>query len=128
MNSETIKSVEIEVSLLNVGTIMTLPIQLFSYLINQSINKTTMKKLINKLTSIYYLVVIYFLTFAAILMLTSSCKTPSYAGRHRVDACPNWADCILNPENKEYVTEVAFNLNIKPEEVTQEQFNKRYND
>lgn len=87
-----------------------------------------MKKLINKSTSAYYLVVLYFLTFVCIAIMTTSCKTPSYAGKHRVDACPNWADCILNPENKEYVEEVAFNLNIKPEEVTQEQFNTRYND
>lgn len=87
-----------------------------------------MKKLINKSTSAYYLVVLYFLTFAAILMLTSSCKTTGYATRHHVDRCPDWANCILNPENKEYVEEVAFNLNIKAEQVTQQQFNKRYND
>lgn len=87
-----------------------------------------MKKLINKSTSIYYLVILYFLTFAAILMLTSSCKTPSYANKYHVDRCPNWANCIHNLDNKEYVEEIAFNLNIKPEQVTQEQFNKRYND
>ena len=87
-----------------------------------------MKKLLNKSMHAYYLVILYFATFAAIIFLTSSCKTPSYAGKHHVDSCPNWANCIHNAYNREYVEEVAFNLNIKPEEVTQEQFNTRYND
>lgn len=87
-----------------------------------------MKKLLNKSSYTYYLVILYFLTFGAIIFLTSSCATPSYAGKYHVDRCPNWTNCIKNPENKEYVEEVAFNLNIKSEEVTQEQFNTRYND
>ena len=87
-----------------------------------------MKKLLNKSMHAYYLVILYFVTFAAIIFLTSSCKTPSYAGRHHVDRCPDWANCVLNPANEEYVEEIAFNLNIKSEEVTQEQFNIRYND
>ena len=37
-----------------------------------------------------------------------------------------WPDSILNPENGEFVTEVAFNLGIENSEVTQEQFNQRY--
>ena len=36
------------------------------------------------------------------------------------------ADSIKNPDNAEFVNEVAFNKGIKPSEVTQEQFNKRY--
>lgn len=38
----------------------------------------------------------------------------------------NWDDSIKNPENEEFVTEVAFNLGIENSEVTQEQFNMRY--
>lgn len=38
----------------------------------------------------------------------------------------NWDDSIKNPENGEYVNEVAFHLRIKNSEVTQEMFNKRY--
>ena len=38
----------------------------------------------------------------------------------------NWDDSIKNPDNEEYVTEVAFHLSIKNSEVTQEMFNKRY--
>lgn len=37
-----------------------------------------------------------------------------------------WEDSIHNPENEEFVVEVAFNLDIDPEDVTQEMFNQRY--
>ena len=37
-----------------------------------------------------------------------------------------WENSIYNPENKEFVVEVAFNLDITVNEVTQEQFNDRY--
>ena len=37
-----------------------------------------------------------------------------------------WEDDINNPINEEYVVEVAFNLEIDIESVTQEQFNDRY--
>ena len=36
------------------------------------------------------------------------------------------ADDIHNPDNKEYVEEIAFNEEIAPEAVTQEMFNARY--
>jgi len=37
-----------------------------------------------------------------------------------------WENSIENPDNSEFVVEVAFNLNIETSEVTQEQFNTRY--
>lgn len=37
-----------------------------------------------------------------------------------------WADNIKNPENKEYVAEVAFNKNKRNKRVTQDEFNERY--
>ena len=37
-----------------------------------------------------------------------------------------WEDSVKNPENYEFVVEVAFNLGIEPYEVTQAQFNRRY--
>lgn len=51
-----------------------------------------MRKLLNKNNYSYYLVVLYFLTFAAILTLTTSCKTPSYAKHEhfKVAKCPDW--------------------------------------
>lgn len=37
-----------------------------------------------------------------------------------------WEHDIKNPANEEYVNEVAFNLNKKLKNVTQEEFNDRY--
>lgn len=37
-----------------------------------------------------------------------------------------WYDSVKNPENAEYVDEVAFNLNKPAKKVTQKEFNKRY--
>lgn len=37
-----------------------------------------------------------------------------------------WADSISNKANRDFVVETAFNNDISPEEVTQEQFNLRY--
>ena len=37
-----------------------------------------------------------------------------------------WCDNINNPENREYVVEVAFNEGVEIWEVTQSQFNERY--
>lgn len=41
-------------------------------------------------------------------------------------SCTSYKNSISNPDNKEYVEEVAFNNNIKVKEVTQKQFNLRY--
>jgi hypothetical protein len=43
-----------------------------------------------------------------------------------VNACPVWADNIHNPDNQEFVEEVAFNLDIPPAQVTQQMFDERY--
>ena len=56
------------------------------------------------------------LLFLAIVAF-SSCSMPKYV-------C--WDDNILNSENEEYVAETAFNNNCLVSEVTQEQFNERY--
>jgi hypothetical protein len=37
-----------------------------------------------------------------------------------------WADDTRNPENAEFIEEIAFNLDIKANEVTQNDFNNRY--
>lgn len=62
------------------------------------------------------------LILVAVITL-SSC---SMEKKFSVDACPKWADNIHNPENEEFVEEVAFNLCIPVDQVTQEQFNSRY--
>jgi hypothetical protein len=62
------------------------------------------------------------LILVAVITL-SSC---SMEKKFSVDACPSWADNIHNPDNEEFVEEVAFNLGITTSQVTQSQFNKRY--
>lgn len=62
------------------------------------------------------------LILVAVITL-SSC---SMERKFSVDACPKWVDNIHNPENEEFVEEVAFNLGIYADQVTQQQFNKRY--
>ena len=62
------------------------------------------------------------LILVAVITL-SSC---SMEKKFSVDACPKWVDSIKNPENLEFVEECAFNLGIHTSQVTQQQFNKRY--
>lgn len=38
-----------------------------------------------------------------------------------------WIDNIKNPYNAEFVVETAYNLDKKPKDVTQDEFNLRYN-
>jgi hypothetical protein len=37
-----------------------------------------------------------------------------------------WEDSIQNPDNEEFVVEVAFNEDVEPQDVTQAMFNERY--
>lgn len=46
--------------------------------------------------------------------------------KYNVDACPKWTNNIKNPDNLEFIEEVAFNLNKAPQQVTQQEFNNRY--
>lgn len=75
-----------------------------------------MKKRLNPLKAVMMICLIFLF----------SCQAPHYA----VDKCPKWtisyADDIRNPDNKEYVVETAADLGISTDQVTQEQFNKRY--
>ena len=56
---------------------------------------------------------ILFITIVAF----SYCSIPKYVA---------WDDNIKNPDNEEYVAETAFNNDCLVSEVTQEQFNERY--
>ena len=47
---------------------------------------------------------------------------------HTVKPAPKWENSIRNPKNADYVSEVAFNLEIPTEKVTQRQFRKRYHE
>lgn len=58
-------------------------------------------------------------TLILLSVILTSCATT-----HTIST--DYSGSISNPVNIEYVEEVAFNLNIAVEAVTQEQFNKRY--
>ena len=59
----------------------------------------------------------------AVIML-ASCKS----NYHKCDAYGKvkWENSVCNPENGDFVAEVAFNEDCTAEEVTQEQFDNRY--
>lgn len=63
----------------------------------------------------------------SILILTSTILLNSCTlHKFNVDACPKWTNNIKNPDNLEFIEEVAFNLNKTPQKVTQTEFNTRY--
>ena len=53
-------------------------------------------------------------------------KVTELAAGMRPTKVVKWADDIRNPENKEFVDEVAFNKGTDSKKVTQAEFNQRY--
>jgi hypothetical protein len=64
---------------------------------------------------------IYFLLIGALAFILGSCKSSG----HACDAY-SWEDSIENPDNADFIEEVAFNEGVTPQEVTQIMFNQRY--
>lgn len=64
---------------------------------------------------------IYFLLIGALAFILGSCASSG----HACDAY-SWEDSIKNPDNAEFIIEVAFNEGVAPEEVTQIMFDQRY--
>ena len=64
---------------------------------------------------------IYFLLIATVAFILGSCKSSG----HACDAY-GWEDSISNPDNADFIIEVAFNEGVSPQEVTQIMFNQRY--
>lgn len=58
----------------------------------------------------------------AVIMLTS-CSTSNHCDAY---GKVKWENNINNPENGEFVAEVAFNEGCTAEQVTQQQFDERY--
>lgn len=58
--------------------------------------------------------------FILLALVLSSCAMTKWSSR------TPWENDIRNPENQEYVDEIAFSYNIPSNRVTQEQFNERY--
>jgi hypothetical protein len=63
---------------------------------------------------------IYFLLIITVALILGSCKSSG----HACDAYGK--NSIKNPENQEFIEEIAFNEGVAPEEVTQIMFNQRY--
>lgn len=61
----------------------------------------------------------------AALMFTSCKSTYQHCDAYGSNDV-KWEDNISNPDNEEFVVEVAFNAGVDAEEVTQEMFNSRY--
>lgn len=60
--------------------------------------------------------------FSALYAL-ASCSTYQHCDAY---GSVKWEDNISNPDNEEFLVEVAFNAGVDAEEVTQEMFNSRY--
>ena len=55
------------------------------------------------------------------------CKTELTCQCDEVSECQQcWEDSISNPDNADFIIEVAFNEGVSPQEVTQIMFNQRY--
>ena len=78
-----------------------------------------------KKSKLYY-VLIKGSIILGVCMYLSSCTVTKRYSKYKVNACPMWANDIRNPENAEFIEEIAFNLDIKATEVTQDDFNNRY--
>jgi hypothetical protein len=63
---------------------------------------------------------------AILILSTSFLLTNCTMQKFNVDACPKWTNSVKNPDNDEFINEVAFNLNKQPQQVTQQEFNNRY--
>ena len=76
--------------------------------------------------AVFKLAVLYVVGAICMLFVLCACSTGKKCITGRLDACPKWADNIKNPENEEFVEEVAFNLNKSVSQVSQQEFNNRY--
>jgi hypothetical protein len=76
--------------------------------------------------AVFKLAVLYVVGAICMLFVLCACNTGKKIITTRLDACPKWADNIKNPENEEFVEEVAFNLHKPVSQVSQQEFNNRY--
>ena len=73
-----------------------------------------------KTLKINLIIAAWFVAMMFVAMLVTSCASSG----HACDAYGK--NSIKNPENQEFIEEIAFNEGIAPEEVTQNMFNQRY--
>tara|TARA_B110000503_G_C7076298_1_gene383064 strand:+ start:876 stop:1163 length:288 start_codon:yes stop_codon:yes gene_type:complete len=75
-------------------------------------------------TAVFKVAVLYAIAAICFLCIAFSCTTSR--DLNNVDLCPKWADNIKNPENLEFIEEVAFNLDKPVSQISQKEFNDRY--
>jgi hypothetical protein len=69
----------------------------------------------------------YLYTFLVVIIIAvlTSCGSNKHVGCDAYGSV-KWEDNINNPDNEEFVVEVAFNEGVEVEQVTQTMFNQRY--
>lgn len=72
---------------------------------------------------LYLKVIVVFSALFALSWLTSCATAHTPCDAY---GSVKWEDNIHNPENEEFVVEVAFNEGVEVNEVTQQMFNNRY--
>ena len=77
-----------------------------------------------KTLKINLIIAAWFVAILFVAMLATSCASSGHACDAYSDI--KWEDNINNPDNEEFITEIAFNEKCAPEEVTQSMFNQRY--
>jgi len=72
------------------------------------------------------IVIAYFVIISIVAIIATSCRS----SHTTCDAYSKvkWENNINNPENEEFVVEVAFNEGCTSEQVTQAQFDERYSE
>jgi hypothetical protein len=79
-----------------------------------------------KTIKINLIVIAYFVIISIVAIIATSCGS-SHATCDAYSSV-KWENSINNPENGEFITEVAFNLGIENSQVTQAQFDERYSE
>jgi len=74
-----------------------------------------------KTLKINLVIAAWFVAILFVAVIATSCASSG----HACDAY-GWEDSISNPENADFIIEVAFNEGVAPQEVTQIMFNQRY--
>jgi len=74
-----------------------------------------------KTLKINLVIAAWFVAILVVAVVATSCASSG----HTCDAY-SWEDSIENPDNADFIEEVAFNEGVTPQEVTQIMFNQRY--
>ena len=84
-------------------------------------NYNIKKNMIMKTVKINLVIAAWFVAIVFVAVLATGCKSSRHAN------CDAYGEnSIFNPDNAEFIEEVAFNAGVAPQEVTQSMFDARY--